>query len=181
MKVVTITGYKPHEIGIFQQTHPAVTIIKKAIKQSLLPLCEEGLEWIVLSCQKGVEMWASQVAIELKQEYEVKLAILTPFLDQELKWKENDQLLYNEIIQNADFVDSVSKKPYENPEQFRIKDRLLIHKTDGCIILYDEEVDGSPKFFLNQCKEFSLQQDYDIRLITFEDLQLIQEEAQCTD
>lgn len=181
MKVVTITGYKPHEIGIFQQTHPAVTIIKKAMKQTLVTLCEEGLEWVVLSCQKGVEMWAAQVAIELKQEYPVKLAVLTPFLEQEIKWKENDQVLYNEIIQAADFVDSVSKKTYESPEQFRIKDRLLLHKTDGCIILYDEELEGSPKFFLKQSREFASHQSYDIRLITFEDLQVIQEEAQWTD
>ena len=46
----------------------------------------------------------------------------------------------------ADFVDSVSRKPYENPWQFRLENQFLIQKSDVILLFYDLEKEGSPKF-----------------------------------
>ena len=44
VKRLVVTGYKAHELGIFNDSHPGIPIIKQAIKNQLLILMDEGLE-----------------------------------------------------------------------------------------------------------------------------------------
>ncbi|WP_430623164.1 SLOG family protein, partial [Bacillus velezensis] len=62
-----ITGYKPHELGIFNDKHPGIAIIKKALEARLRTLLNEGLEWVIISVQQGVESWSAEVVLMLKK------------------------------------------------------------------------------------------------------------------
>lgn len=181
-KVAIISGYKPYEIGIFKQDDPAVTYIKMAIKQNLLALIDEGLEWVLISGQLGTELWAAEVVFELQLEgyEELQLAVITPFQNQEEGWKEANKEWYESILAQADFVDSVSRKPYENPSQFRLKNQFFLEKSQVLLLFYDPEKDGSPKYLYEIAKSFQDKNQYEIRLIDFYDLQLLVEEEQTT-
>lgn len=177
MKVMTISGYKSFELGIFKNDDLAATYIKKAIEKSLIGFLEEGLEWVIISGQVGVELWAAEVVYDLQLEYpELKLAILTPFLNQETKWNETNKEYYEFIISQADFVDSITKREYENPLQFRQKNEFLIQKSDGLLLVYDEEKEGSPKFLLSMARKKQQTTPYNIMMLTFSDLQVVVEE-----
>lgn len=179
IKVLAVSGYKPFELGIFKNDHPSVGFIKAAIKKSLIPIIEEGLEWVLISGQLGVELWAAEVVYDLQLDYpKIRLAVITPFLDQESSWSETNKEWYNSILAQADFVDSVSKKGYEKPWQFRIKNQFFIEKSDGMLLLYDHEKEGSPKYIYEMAKQYQNQQNYPIQLITFYDLQVIVEEEE---
>jgi uncharacterized phage-like protein YoqJ len=172
MKVALVTGYKAHEIGIFDNKHPGVKIIKKVLKNKLISLIEEGLEWVIISGQPGVEMWAGECVIELKEEYKhLKLGVLTPFLNQEERWKDNAKEQYNILLSEADYVDSISKKPYEDPSQLRIKNQYLVSKTDGIVIIYDEDKPGSPSYYLTEAQKKQQQDYYEILYITPYDIE----------
>ncbi|WP_442594441.1 DUF1273 domain-containing protein [Neobacillus sp. D3-1R] len=176
-KNVTITGYKPYELGIFKKDHASVAFIKQAIYKELYPLVEEGLEWVIISGQLGVELWAAEVVFDLQVDFpQLQLAVLTPFLGQEETWSETNKEWYESIVVQADFVESITHKPYENPKQFYLKNQVLLHKSEVSIIMYDPEKDGSPKYFYEAAKKYSETHDYEIREITFYDLQLIVEE-----
>ncbi|MBD1381650.1 DUF1273 domain-containing protein [Metabacillus arenae] len=179
MNVMLVSGYKPHELGIFKQKDPAIKFIKKAIFNVLFPAIEEGLEWIVISGQLGVEMWAAEVVFELQENYpNLKLAVLTPFLNQEKNWKESNKELYEFVLSQADFVDSITKKEYESPEQFRLKNHFLISKSDGMLLVYDDQKPGTPKFLLETAKQYISNNSFEIKQITFDDLQMVVEEVQ---
>ncbi|MFP5113353.1 DUF1273 domain-containing protein [Bacillaceae bacterium C204] len=179
MKVLVISGYKPFELGIFKNDHPSVFFIKSAIKKSLLPMVEEGLEWVLISGQLGVELWAAEVVFELQMEFpDLKLAVITPFLDQQASWKENNKEWYESVLEQADFIDSVTKKGYEKPWQFRLKNQFFIEKSEGLLLLYDQEKEGSPKYLYEMALEYQKKHSYSIKLITFYDLQMIVEEEQ---
>jgi len=142
-KVVHVTGYKAYELGIFDSKHEGIPYIKKAIKNHLLTLLDEDLEWVIITGQPGVELWAAEVVLELQEEYpNLKLGVLLPYLNQEEKWKEPVVEQYEEVLMQADFVEAISKKPYEGPWQLRLKNQFLISKSDAMLILYDEEKDG---------------------------------------
>jgi uncharacterized phage-like protein YoqJ len=176
MKVLAITGYKPYELNIFSNNHPAVSYIQLAIRRKLLSLLEEGLEWIVISGQLGVELWAAETAYDLRVEYpQLQVAILTPFLHQEERWNEMNREYYEWIVSQADFVDSITKRPYESPAQFRWKNEWIVRKSDGLLIVYDKEKEGTPKYMLEVAKR---KENYAIFPITFSDLQAIIEEVQ---
>ncbi|WP_338789344.1 DUF1273 domain-containing protein [Metabacillus sp. FJAT-53654] len=177
MKVLTISGYKSFELGIFKNDDQAVQYIKKAIEKSLLGFLEEGLEWVIISGQMGVELWAAEVVFNLQMEYsDLKLAILTPFLNQESKWNEINKEYYEFILSQADFVDSITKREYESPVQFRQKNEFLVSKSDGLLLLFDEEKEGSPKYLLETARKKQELTSYFIGFITFSDLQLVVEE-----
>ncbi len=178
-RVAVVSGYKAYELGIFKQNHPAVKYIKQALLKQLTALIEEGLEWVIISGQPGVELWAAEVVFELQQFIpELKLSVLTPFLNQEDKWNESNKEWYESVMVQADYVDAISKKPYENPWQLKLANQFFIQKSDVLVMLYDDEKEGSPRFLLDAAKERKSKDSYDIRLIGFYDLQLIIEEEQ---
>lgn len=176
MKVLAISGYKPHELSVFSNDHPAVSYIKKAIARRLLSLAEEGLEWVIISGQLGVELWAAEVVYEIQSIYpHLQLAVLAPFLQQEERWNEKNREYYEFIVSQADFFAYITKRPYESPNQFRWKNEFLLAKSDGLLVVYDEEKEGTPKFIVEMAKK---KENYPIMSITFSDIQAIIEEEQ---
>jgi uncharacterized phage-like protein YoqJ len=179
LKRLVITGYKQHEIGVFDDKHPGVGYIKKALQNHLLQLLDEGLEWVIFSGQLGVETWAAELVIDLKADYpKLKYAIITPFLEQEKNWNDPKKEKYQEICAKSDFQTSVTKKPYEGPWQFIEKNKFIIRNSDGMLIIYDEENEGSPKFMKELALKYAENHDYHIISISADDLQLIAEEEQ---
>ncbi|WP_071395545.1 DUF1273 domain-containing protein [Bacillus tuaregi] len=179
-KVAAISGYKSFELGILKKNHPAIPYIKKAIRNSLQGMLEEGLEWVLISGQLGTELWAAEVVFELREtEYpELKLAVITPYLEQEAAWSETNKEWYESILMEADFVDSVSHRPYEKPWQLRMKNQFHIEKSDILLLFYDSEKEGSPKYLYEIAKHYQENNEYEIRTIQFYDLQVLAEEEQ---
>ena len=182
VKTIYVTGYRAHELGIFNDKHPGIAVIKKALYDQLYQLCDAGLEWVVISGQLGVESWAAETVLELKKEFpNVKYSVITPFLEQEKNWNEQKQTQYIQIINNADFVTSVTKRPYEAPWQFIEKDKFIINNTDGMLLIYDEDNEGSPKYILKLVEKYMEQNDYELIRINAYDLQVVAEELQRSD
>ena len=182
IKSIFVTGYRPHELGIFNNTHPGVAIIKKALEQQLRILIDDGLEWVVISGQQGVETWTAEVVPELQAEFpELKYSVITPFLEQEKNWNEQKKGTYMHIVSKANFVTSVTKRPYEAPWQFIEKDKFIIDNTDAMLLVYDEENEASPKYVLKLVEKYMEKNDYELLTINAYDLQLIAEELQLED
>lgn len=174
-----VSGYRPHELCIFKEKHPGIQIIKKAIENELRSLIEDGLEWVIVSGQLGVEIWTAEVVIELKNEFpQLKYSVITPFLDIEKNWNEQRQQQYAYIISQADFVTSITKKPYEAPWQFVEKDKFIIQNTDALLLVYDEEHEGSPKYLKRLVEKYMERNPYELFVITSYDLQIIAEELE---
>ena len=179
MKVVAVSGYKPSELGIFKQNHPAISYIKAAIRKELMLLLDDGLEWVIISGQLGTELWAAEVVFELQLEFpQVQLGVITPFLQQEENWSEANKEWYESILAQADFNDSITKKKYEKPWQFRLKNQFFVEKSDALLLFYDQEKEGSPRFLYETAMQYKQQNVYEIRLIGFYDLQVLVEEEQ---
>ncbi|MET0959473.1 MAG: DUF1273 domain-containing protein [Psychrobacillus psychrotolerans] len=177
IKRLLVTGYKAHELGIFNDTHDGIPIIKKAIETQLRVLLEEGLEWVILGGQQGIETWTAELIKVLKDEYpQLKFAIITPFLEQEKNWNEQKKENYERLLRQADYQTSVTKKPYEAPWQFIERNKFVVRNTDGMLIIYDEENEGSPKFIKKLAEQYAEKNDYRLISIDAYDLQLMAEE-----
>lgn len=178
MKILTVSGYKPLELNIFVENDPRIDYLKKAIKKRLTNFIEDGLEWILLSGQMGVELWTAEVVLELKETYDIKFAIIPPFVNQEKRWPEIYQQKYQELIYVADFYQPIYKDEYKGPYQFRAKNLWFIDKTDGCLLLIDEQFPGSIRYFLEIAKS---NENYPIYVITPSDIDEVIEEIYMTD
>ena len=67
-------------------------------------MIEDGLEWVLISGQLGVELWAAEVVFDLQMEFpDLKLAVITPFLDQEASWNEKNKEWYESVLGTSRF------------------------------------------------------------------------------
>lgn len=177
-----MTGYKSYELGIFQENDEKVSFIKAAIRKRLTQLVEEGLEWVILSGQIGFELWAAQTVLEMQEAgYNLKLGVIPPFENQESRWSDEAKMVYEEICAVADFSQPLYKGEYKGPYQFKARDKWIIDKTDGCLLLLDEENPGGVKFFYEEARKTTERKAYEILLITPFDLDEIVQEIQMND
>ena len=61
MKTVYVTGYKSFELNIFKDDMKEVDYLKQFIEHKLLQYIDEGLEWVLIQGQIGIELWAAEV------------------------------------------------------------------------------------------------------------------------
>ncbi|MFD2614375.1 DUF1273 domain-containing protein [Paenibacillus gansuensis] len=178
MKTLLVTGYRAQELSIYDQKHAGIVYIKQALRDKLVPLIEEGLEWVITAGQYGVDLWACEVVIELKKQYpDVKLAIITAYLNPEEKWPEAKQDYYRGILKGADYCGSVSNQPYSGVWQLTARDQLLLRKSDGILLFYDEDAgEASPKYMKQRALKRHEEDGYAYLTITAEDVQSIADE-----
>ncbi|MFE7915228.1 SLOG family protein, partial [Bacillus mobilis] len=93
-------------------------------------------------------------------------------------WKEDNREYYEYILSQADHIDSITKRKYESPEQFKLKNQFFIEKSDALLAVYDEEKPGSPKYIVEAAKKKGEIENYHSYFILFSDLQDIIEEEQ---
>ncbi|MFD2761543.1 SLOG family protein [Lentibacillus juripiscarius] len=179
MKVLTVTGYKSMELNIFKPDDERITYIKAAIEKRLIGFIEEGLEWVLISGKMGVELWAGEVVMNLRDEYDIKLALIPPFENQDERWPEPVQQIYREMTAAADFFRPLYKGGYSGPYQYQASNKWLIDKSDGCLLILDEEFPGSNRYFYQEAQAF--EGHYPVYLITPSDLEDAVEEMRMTD
>ncbi|WP_301420427.1 DUF1273 domain-containing protein [Mammaliicoccus lentus] len=172
MSSIYFTGYKPFELNIFNDDQPEVKVIKAYIKELIENEIEEGVEWVIISGQLGFELWTAEVTIDLKNKYpDLKLAVLTPFLNHFNKWNETNQQKYQNIVMNADYVNAIHQSEYQGAFQFRQANDFILDNTDKTILFYDDEQEASPKYFKTKLVDFAEKTNYTYNVITFMDLQ----------
>lgn len=178
MKILVVTGCKPMELNIFNETDERIPYLKKALEKRLIGFAENGLEWVLISGQMGIELWAADVVLDIQQTYPVKLAIIPPFENQTARWPEHLQLKYDTLITEADFYQPIYKGDYKGPYQFKAKDEWLIEKSDGCLVLADASFPGTVKYFLRATETVPAYPTY---FITPDDVDDVVEEIRMTD
>ncbi|NGP43757.1 DUF1273 domain-containing protein [Bacillaceae bacterium SIJ1] len=171
IKSIAISGYKPYELGIFKANHPGIKVIRTVLHSKLIEQVETGVEWFISSAQTGVELWAMDIVQTLQADYpHVKTAILPPFFGWEERWSPQEQELFQSLLSQADYAKYITERPYESPTQLRIRNAFLVKHTDGLLLLYDEEQQGTPQYILKEARAKQAANTYEINWITIEDV-----------
>lgn len=176
MRNLLISGYRSYELNIFNQSDPKYGYLKKFIKNRLINYIENGVEWFVITGQLGIELWAGEVVLELKEEYpEINLAILLPYTSFGENWNETNKTLFEEVIRQADYVNYTSNKDYESPAQIKSNQVFSVRNTDGAFLIYDtmvgESADGKPKYLYDLILQYQENSTYELNLVGFEEIE----------
>lgn len=183
MKNLLVTGYRAHELNIFNQKHEGIRYIKQAISSRLISLIEEGLEWVITPGQYGVDLWACEAVIELKSRYpHIKCSIISAYANPEANWKEDKQDYFRQVVSRVDYYGSVSNQPYSGVWQLTARDELLLRKTDGLLVVYDEDAgEASPKFIKQKALKKQQNEGYEVLTISAEDIESLVNEQRSED
>lgn len=174
MNRIWITGYRSYELNVFKDDEPKVKIIKSVLENYLRGLLEQSDEefWIITGPQMGTERWAAEIGLKLKTDFQqVKVAIIFPFAEFGQQWNENNQLKLAGVADQVDFTGDVSDKPYQSPQQLRNYQQFMLTHTDEALFLYDLEHEGKTKYDYRAAEKYSEENQYNIELIDFDELQ----------
>lgn len=178
MKNLLVTGYRAHELGIYNNKHEGIPYIRQAIKNRILLLAAEGLEWVLTPGQYGVDLWACEAVLELKLDYpELKCAIITAFQHQDEQWNEEKQHYFRDLTSKVDYFAAISKEGYLGPWQFSARDDLLLRKSEGILLVYDEDSgEASPRYIKRRALQKQHAEGYLYLQLGPEDIQLVADE-----
>lgn len=176
MKSILISGYRSYELNIFNQTDPKLKYLKEFIKDRIIRYIENGAEWFVITGQLGIELWAGEMVLEVREEYpEANLAVLLPFTGFGENWNEANKTMFEKIIHQADYVNYTSNKDYESPAQLKGNQIFSIRNTDGAFLIYDtmvgESADGKPKYLYDLILQYQENSIYELNLVGFEEIE----------
>lgn len=174
MRRLWITGYRSYELGTFGDKDPKITVIKYALRQRLTAMLEEDqLDWVITGGQLGVEQWSAEVAIELREKYNLRVAVMLPYMDFGSRWSENNQAKLNNLKANADFCSATSMGGYSGAGQLREYQHFMFNHTDQALMIYDPEYPGKSKYDYEMVQHYLDQgkSDYQLDLIDYYDLE----------
>ena len=179
MERIWLTGYRSYELNVFNDTDPKVAIIKETLRQRLKLLLESHTDefWLITGPQMGAEQWGIEVAAELKADYsQLKIAMMMPFAEFGKQWNEQNQLNLANAKAKTDFCRSVSNLPYQSPQQLKNYQQFMLTHTDRALLIYDDEHPGKTKYDYQAIRNFQSDNDYDLQVIDFAELQEMAEE-----
>lgn len=176
LKSILVSGYRSFELNIFDQKDPKYLYLKEFLKDRLKAYIEDGLEWVIITGQLGIELWAGEIVLELREEYpEINLAVILPYTAFGENWNEINKGLFERVIHQADYVNYTSNKNYESPKQLNANQVFTIRNTDGAFLVYDtmmgESADGSPKYIYDLIQTYQENHEYELNLASFEEIE----------
>lgn len=135
-KRVCFTGHRPEKLNDSEET------IKKELRAEILNSINEGFNVFISGMARGVDIWAAEIIIELKNiGYDLKLICAIPYDGFESKWSKEWQIRYNNIICNSDLIRCIS--PKYSIECFQIRNEWMVNHSAKVIAVFNGEKGGT--------------------------------------
>lgn len=182
---IWVSGYRAWELEVFSDDDPKVTVIKSVLKEQLQARLNQSTDtfWLITGPQSGIERWSLQVGLRLQSDYEqLKIGLMSPYLNVEKRWKQENQAQLAQMRSLVDFTASVSNHDYQSASQLRNYQKFMLDHTDEMLLVYDPEMENNPDkkskpfWDYRAAKQYAQNTDYPIMLVDFDELQEAAEE-----
>jgi len=151
-KAVCFSGHRPSKLGGYHG--PKDLKIQSGIHQKLYELVNRALDsgttHFIQGGALGVDQIAAEVCIRIKREGR-KLVLITakPFPSQNSKWPQQAQERYLNILNNSDYVVTVSQDPFTNAKMWK-RNAWMVDNSSNVIAVYSGQSGGT-----HHCVEYA--------------------------
>lgn len=168
-----LTGYRNYEMNIFQPTDQRIKILRELLKAQLQQKVFNGLKWVLLGGEPGIEQWGAEAAVALKKtEPDLKVALLLPYAEFGNRWKPEKQAALDQLKQQVDFTGEVSRQPYTAPQQLRNWQQFMLQHTDEALLVYDLQYPGKCQYAYQAVKKYQQRRTYNLTLLDMDWLEV---------
>lgn len=156
-----ITGHRPENTCVSYEN------IKKDLRVKIQQAILQGYRYFIVGCNRGTELWAGQIVLDLKKTYpNIKLVLVEPFDGYHTYYKiaENDyeirdsegnvitkddyEAIYQQLKSNADYYKCLN---IQNKNAcLRIKNTWMLQNSSYLIISYASGSKGATRNMLSQ-------------------------------
>lgn len=133
---VCFTGHRPEKLTRHEKS------ITKDLEKEICQAVADGLNVFITGMARGVDIWAAQIVLMLRDEgYDVKLMCVCPYEGFELRWSQEWQKAYREILAAADFVKYVCEG--YNRTCFQARNEWMVNHSARVIAVFNGEKSGT--------------------------------------
>lgn len=135
-----ITGYRPSRFRFkYNENNTDCKRLKRRIKEQLVALYEKGVYHFIVGGALGVDMWAGEIllAMKEKQEFsEIRITMALPFEGYDANWDQKSKAR-NTRIRNSAEVLVIGKEP-ETPSYTK-RNHFMVDHADVVLAVYDND------------------------------------------
>lgn len=105
---VSFTGHRPERLDMSE------AVVQEWLEVQIRKAVEDGYTNFISGMQRGVDLWAAEIVIKLKEEFkerEIYLFSAVAFRGMENSWEKDWHKRYHAVLKAADGITYVSDKP----------------------------------------------------------------------
>ena len=136
-----ITGHNPQRFKFkYNEEAPLCRSIKTAITEQIKILYSKGVGIFYVGCAVGVDTWAAEIVLELKQQAaysDIELFCAIPFPEHTEKFTAGQKKRNEEILNQCTGKEILSR--HYSPVAYKRLNYFLIDKSEYLIAIYDQD------------------------------------------
>ena len=145
-RACAITGHRPTRFKWkYNENNNGCKRLKRRLKEQLIQLCEKDVHRFYIGGDLGVDLWAGELLLELKEqsEYsEIELVLVLPFSGHDKNWDKVSRYRLSKLRQNS--AEVIVAGTSENPPavNFKLRDQYMVEHSDCLLAVYDNAPDN---------------------------------------
>lgn len=154
LKICALTGHRPKGFpwNYRDKSCKEQKAYLNTLEDTIIELIEkDDFNYFISGGAIGADQDFAEVVIRLRKRYpHIQLEIAIPCPNQDIKWNSSDKERYTQILNNADFVNTLSTSYTPNCMQKR--NEYMVDKSDFVIVVWNGETTGGTYNTLNYLK-----------------------------
>ena len=140
MKSCAITGHRPSRFKWkYREDNAGCRRLKKRLQEQIIALYEQGVRYFWVGGTLGVDMWASEILLKLKQTVQysdLELHLALPFTGYTDEWGQSSQRRMNAIIKDCSsfVIAGIADKAAEG---YKKRNYYMVDHADYLLAVYD--------------------------------------------
>lgn len=142
-KSVCFSGHRPEKLpGKGIPDDPQTKYIKDLIGNKIQICICEGYTYFISGVARGIDLWAAKLVIDYRTiNPQIKLICVKPVANQGYNFPEEDKLLYDDVVANADTVICTSESYRRSC--YMIRNKYMVDNSDLLIAFVKEYKSGT--------------------------------------
>lgn len=138
-----LTGHRPKSLPWgYNEDDPICKKFKEEVKKVLEGAIKYGLTIFMNGMAEGFDMIAAEIILELKKSYKnVRLIAVIPCLNQEIKWKPEQQKKYNTILKQCD--EEIVLSNIYTPTCMNDRNKYMVEQSSVVIACFNGKPSGT--------------------------------------
>ena len=129
-------GHRPEKLNIDKKT------VCQLLEKEIIKAYNDGFNVFVSGGARGVDMWAAEIVLSLKESCEdMKLICAIPFPNYDSRWYYEDRAELQAILNAADLVVTVCKGYYDGC--YQVRNEWVISHSSRLIAVWDGKPSGT--------------------------------------
>ena len=143
MDACAITGHRPTRFKFgYKENYTDCKRLKKRLRDQFALLYQQGVRWFWVGGALGVDMWAGEILLRMKEQPEyqdIDLFLALPFEGHDAGWDERSKQRMDFLRDHCTGVIVTGVEGQSAAQNYRQRNELMVENADVLVAVYDDD------------------------------------------